>query len=227
MRRLAIYYAPPAEAPLTREAARWLGRDAFTGLTLEPSALNGFTRSEWQAIVADPQLYGFHATLKPPFRILEGVSDDQLRERLRCFAASRRQFDAPLILGALSRFLALVLAQPSAEFESLAADCVRAFDEFRAPPTAEELARRRRGRMNPAQLAYIDRWGYPYVMEEWRFHMTLTSSLGPETFSAAWSHLAQTFEPFCREPLRIDSICLFEQPEMDAPFRVLERFDFA
>ena len=225
MKRFAIYYASSRDVSLTREAARWLGRDPFTGAVLEPS-INGFGRSTWEGIVADPSMYGFHATLKPPFRLAVGAREGDLRERLRTFAASRRPFEARLALGSLAHFVALVLSEPSPEFGSLAADCVREFDAFRAPASADELARRRRGRHNPAHLAYIDRWGYPYVMEEWRFHMTLTSNLPPETFPAVRDHLATLFEPLCHPPLVVDSVCLFQQPEPGAPFLAVERYPF-
>jgi hypothetical protein len=89
------------------------------------------------------------------------------------------------------------------------------------------MARRRRHRLTPQQDALLERWGYPYVMEAWRFHMTLTSSLGPVARQPIYSHLTQLFEPYCRDPMRVDSICLFEQPGEDEPFDVLERYPFS
>jgi len=227
MRRFAIYYAPNESASLTRAAAAWLGRDAFTGAVLQAPETNGISREQWDAVVSDPRAYGFHATLKPPFRLADGATEQDLRARLRRFAAARRPFTTYLELGSLARFIALVLAQPCSEFAALAADCVQEFDDFRASPTAEELARRRNGRLNNAQLAYLTKWGYPYVMEEWRFHMTLTASLGQETFQAAHSYLFRLFEPLCREPLCVDSVCLFAQEAAGAPFVVRDRFAFA
>jgi putative phosphonate metabolism protein len=227
VKRYAIYYAPAESAPLTRAAAAWLGRDAFTGEALQPPDTDGISREQWAGIVIDPRVYGFHATLKPPFRLAEGTTEQALRERLRRFAAARRPFAAKLQLGSLARFLALVLSRPCPEFVALAADCVREFDDFRAQPSEEELARRHSARLNEAQLTYLRHWGYPYVMEEWRFHMTLSASLGPETFQTTQAHLAGMFGPLCRQPLRVDSICLFEQESQGAPFLARERFGFA
>jgi putative phosphonate metabolism protein len=226
MKRFAIYYAPPEDAPLTRAASAWLGRDACTGAALIAPETNGLSRTQWEAVIADPRIYGFHATLKPPFQLAEGTSEMDLRERLHTFAASRARFEASVELGSISRFIALVLADPCSDFVSLAASCVREFDNFRAAPSPEELARRRHARLNQRQLTYLEKWGYPYVMDEWRFHMTLTASLGPETFHAAWSHLVQLFQPFCRDPLLVDSICLFEQEAQGAPFVVRARCYF-
>ena len=36
--RYAIYFTPPKESPLTRLAASWLGRDPFSGATVQPPA---------------------------------------------------------------------------------------------------------------------------------------------------------------------------------------------
>lgn len=227
MKRFAIYYTPPADAAVTRAAAAWLGRDAFTGDALGAPPLDELGPSRWEEITADPRVYGFHATLKPPFRLSDGSSEDDLREQLRKFAASRQPFEARLGLGSISRFLALVLEWPCPEFVSLAADCVREFDSFRAAPSAQELERRRKPHLNPAQLAYVTQWGYPYVMEEWRFHMSLTCSLDPDASTKARKLLATTVAPCCREPFLVDSICLFEQPAAGAPFIVRERFRFA
>jgi hypothetical protein len=146
-------------------------------------------------------------------------------EDIREFAASRHAFDAPpLQVGALSRFLALTLSEPCPAFVELAEACVREFDGFRRPPGEQELARRRKAQLSPAQLAHLARWGYPYVMEEWRFHMTLTGSLEAAVFSELRPRLEDLFAPHCREPLRVDSICLFEQPDEGEPFRAIERF---
>jgi putative phosphonate metabolism protein len=227
MKRYAVYYAPAEGAALTCAASAWLGRSVFRGTALAQPGTDGLSREQWNSITADPRVYGFHATLKPPFRLAEGRHAEELRERLRKFAACRRPFEISLQLGSIGGFLALVPAHASPEFVQLAADCVREFDEFRAAPHPDELARRRQARLNDAQLAYLTRWGYPYVMEEWRFHMTLTASLEPPLFEQARRHLAAVFEPICREPLRIDSICLFEQAEPGAPFQAEARYDFS
>ena len=227
MRRYGVYYAPAEGAPLTRAASAWLGRSVFTGAALAPPKTEGLSREQWESITADPCVYGFHATLKPPFHLAEGHDAEELREGLRKFAACRRPFDVSLQLGSIGGFLALVLAHPSPQFAQLAADCVRDFDRFRAAPNPDELARRRRGRLNEAQLAYLMQWGYPYVMEEWRFHMTLTASLDAPILEMAGRQLSAIFEPICREPLRVDSVCLFEQPEPGAPFLADARYHFS
>ena len=228
MKRFAIYFAPPEDSPLSRLATAWLGRDAFDPFShsAPDPPRNGFSREVWRAATSDPRLYGFHATLKPPFAPL--VSDAQIIERTEEFAATHQSFLAPPPqVASLSSFVALTLSAPCPALDSLAADCVRDFDSFRAPPSEAELTRRRRSRLTPKQLDYLVRWGYPYVFDEWRFHMTLSSSLEPTLFPIFTAHLQSLFAPHCQAPIAVDSICLFEQPEAGEPFHVRERFRLA
>ena len=51
---------------------------------------------------------------------------------------------------------------------------------FARPPGAAELERRRKAGLSAAQEKMLLRWGYPYVLDEFRFHLTLTGRLQPE-----------------------------------------------
>ena len=230
MKRFAIYFTPPEDSPLSRLATAWLGRDAFkiSGPPAPEPSRNGFSREIWRAATSDPRLYGFHATLKPPFSLTAAFREPELLERVQVFAKAQKAFAAPALkVSSLSSFLALTLSEPSPALEALAEACVREFDEFRAPPLEEEVARRRHSKLSPKHLEYLRKWGYPYVMEEWRFHMTLTSSLEPGTFEDLGAHLKDLFSSHCRDPLLVDSLCVFEQSDAGAPFHVVERFPFS
>ena len=75
-------------------------------------------------------------------------------------------------------FVAIVPATPSPGLDELAADCVTGFERFRLPMTAQERSRRLAAGLSQHQTANLERWGYPYVFEEFRFHMTLTDASG-------------------------------------------------
>jgi putative phosphonate metabolism protein len=225
-KRYALYYAPPEDEPLTRLAASWLGRDVFDAAYQPPEPpRNGFTYETWLSATSSPRLYGFHATLKPPFRLAPGSTEVDLLEKVRAFAQRRKRFTAPaLVVSSLSSFLALTLSEPSLAFEALAAECVQEFDQFRAQPPEEELAQRRRRLVKTRHLDYLEKWGYPYVMDEWRFHMTLTSSLAPPLFESIGTHLRHLFAPHSGTAFVVDSICVFVQPDVGQPFHAAERF---
>lgn len=222
--RYGIYFCPSSSTALYTQGSRWLGRDAATGAMLDP-ALPGHIRDEdWLRVTDSPRRYGFHATLKPPFRLADNATFDDLRAALCDFAQGHDSFYAPpLTVGLLGRFLALILSAPSKELSSLAAECVRRFDRFRSPATEEETTQRLRGSLSPSERAHVLQWGYPYVFDAWRFHMSLTSSMHTKSISRFESYLRSRFAPVCEHPLLIDSVCIFHEPYPGASFHLLER----
>jgi putative phosphonate metabolism protein len=226
--RIAIYYAPAASSALWRHGVEWLGRDPESGQEFAAPALDGIGEQEWREIVRFPRGYGFHATLKPPFTPRPDVSPAEAIAAARRFAERRARFPLPpLRVSRLGGFVALTTVEPCEHLHMLADDCVREFDSLRQPATAEELASRRQGISNPRQLELIGRWGYPYVFEEWKFHMTLTSNLGGGGRADVVARMLQDwFAPALAMPLEVDSVCVFVQAGREAPFRLIERIPF-
>lgn len=223
--RYAIYWAPPADSALSLLGAAWLGRDAATDRPLAQPAIDGFAADRLAAITAEPRRYGLHATLKPPFRLAEGRSAAELGQALARFARQRPPVSIPALrLKRIGGFLALAPFSRAAGLDALAAAAVEAFDGFRAPPDAAELARRFGARLSPAQQANVARWGYPYVMEEFRFHVTLTGRVEDAVAERLAPHLAALFAPTLVAPLEITEIALFVEPAAGAPFRLAQRF---
>lgn len=226
--RYAIYFAPPADSALARFGVAWLGRDSETGSTPELPRFVGFSRTRQQEITATARHYGFHATLKPPFSLAPGKTVDQLDTALSAFAKQRTPIDGlGLKVGGLDGFLALVLTEESSAVLNLAADCVRAFDAFRNPPSPEELARRRQAPLSELEDALLRRWGYPYVMEAFRFHMTLTCRLTEPEYGLLETSLRTLFGPIATRTFGIDGLSLFHQEVQESPFRLLRRYAFA
>lgn len=220
--RYAIYFAPTPRSALGRFGQAWLG--ACTA-DAKPPRPPGISAARMDAIIAEPRVYGFHATLKPPFALVEGRDEADLDHALTTFAATRVSVRAPeLRLTQLDGFWALTLAQPSEAVDRLAADCIVRFDPFRKPPSDDELKRRRRAGLSQSQEALLLRWGYPYVFDEFRFHMTLTARLAGVEAALLGQRLAPLVEPLCRRPLRVDAVALFHQPAAGARFRLIRRY---
>ena len=210
-RRYAIYFTP--EGALADRGAAWLGWDAAAGEAREPPCLPGLPRPAGE-ITARPQKYGFHATLKPPFRLAAGRSEAELDRALAAFAAGRPAVVLDgLEVARLGRFLALRPAGDAAGLSALAAAVVEGLDRFRAPPADEEIARRRAARLTRRQEALLTRWGYPYVMEEFRFHMTLTGPLAPNELAQTETVLARHFAPVLPAPFVVDGVTLLGEDE--------------
>lgn len=223
--RLAVYFAPAPETALAAFGRTWLGRDAERGVPVAQPCLPGIDADRLASITQEPRHYGFHATLKAPFVLAGGATRDEARAATAAVARAWAPFDAtPLGLRAFAGFLALMPAPPSPVLDALAADCVRHLDPLRAPLTEADRVRRPLAMMTERQRMHLEKWGYPWVMDDFRFHLTLTTRLEPGERQDVEAALAPLVAPFAAGPLRIDAICLFEQPSRDAPFVLLERY---
>lgn len=224
--RYALYFAPPAQSPLWRFGSAVLGYDAEAGAPAAALPLRRFDAARWSDITAEPRRYGFHATLKAPFRLAPGRREEELTAVCARFAENRAGFACPgVTLASIGRFLALRLAAPSAALDRLAATTVAALDDFRAPMTEAEREKRLRAPLTPRQRDYLDRWGYPYVLDDFRFHMTLTGPLEDDERTLAEAELAEHFAASGADgPLIVREIALYRQDA--GPFRLLARFPF-
>ena len=223
--RFALYAAPATDHPMHDIAARWLGRDPETGAEYPAMPAAGLDAGRSAALTAAPRKYGFHGTLKPPFALAGGCDEEQLIMALEHFAAARRPLRVALKPAALGSFLALRPEKPSPELDALAADCIRNFDRFRAPASEQELARRRAAGLSERQEQYLRDWGYPYVLDEFRMHFTLTGRIGDAAErQAVLAHLTALTAPALGKEFVLEEICLFVQSEPAANFRIAGRY---
>jgi len=219
--RAAIYWAPELDDPLHVAGSAWLGRDAETAATLPQPPLDGVGE-----MTADPRGYELHATLKPPFR-LAGRYQDFIADATE-WAAAKMPFDLPpLSVQDLKGFLALRESLACPPLHALADSAVAALDHHRAPPTEAELERRRKAMLSPAHEALLARWGYPYVMEHWQFHVTLTRRLSPIEAGRIRPAAEAHFAGIADRPRKIGAVCIFTQAAPDQPFLIAERLSFS
>lgn len=205
--RYAVYILPPERHPLMRAGRQWLRPD--------------------RTHTAEPRRYGFHATLKAPMRLAAGCHPEAFLAAVAALAQRHAAFEMPrLQVAPLGRFLAL---QPEGALEAghplcrLAADAVLALDPWRAPPTLAEVARRRPEALSERQRALLDRHGYPYVLDEWRFHMTLSDAVAPDTLEALSREACAHFESALSQPLRCEDLAVCVQASPDEAFVLWQR----
>ncbi|MDE2429482.1 MAG: DUF1045 domain-containing protein, partial [Burkholderiales bacterium] len=106
---------------------------------------------------------------------------------------------------------------------ALALQCVSHFDHFRAPPSEQEIQRRRQHPLSERQLGLLQKWGYPYTDEEFRFHLTLSDAIDDHRIADAFYRAAvQYFD--IPEVMRISEIALFFEATAGADFRLLRRY---
>ena len=224
--RYAIYYAPEPGSQLDRFGTQCLGYDAHSGEELPFPADLTESLPDWREVSGEPRKYGFHATLKAPFFLASGTTEAALIEACEGFARTPRPI--PLIrpvVDSIGGFIAVVPTEPVAELTRLAADCVRDFDAYRAPLSDADRARRQPAALTPRQRDYLDRWGYPYVMDDFRFHLTLTGRIAAERREPVLALLRASFLAIGIETLKIDRIALFHQRDAGSRFRVLDSWE--
>jgi hypothetical protein len=225
--RVAIYYAPLPDdpltplssSPLTPLSSSWLGRDPITNAPVPQPSLDGIFE-----ITAEPRLYGFHATLKPPMQLAAGTDWRGFVAAVRTMVADIAPFALPpLVVADLQGFLALREATPCQPLQALSDACVERVDAFRAATSDAELARRRRAKLSAEQDAMLVRWGYPYVFGSWFFHMTLTRRLSHAEKAVVLPVAEAWFAPAISASRRVEDICLFTQATPGAAFTLAER----
>ncbi len=219
--RYAIYFTPPRDHPLSLAATRWLGRDAFDGSVTAPEPAGDLSPGEIAFHTASARRYGFHATLKAPFVLAETETEATLDAALAGYAVQIRPVTIErLMLAQLDGFFALVPAGENPQLHDFAGDVVRTFDRFRAPLSDADMARRNPDALSAAEFTNLARWGYPYVFDAFRFHMTLTGRASGADARRLRAALEERFDPLIGQPVAIDGLALFVEPEPGAPFVV-------
>jgi hypothetical protein len=221
MKRLAVYYAPRLGA-LADRAAAWLGWDPALGRPCPQPDLPGIPYPA--VLTAEARRYGFHGTIRAPFRLAEGVTEDAARDAVAGLAARLAPVASDgLRLENLQGFLALTPSGCEAAILDLGAAVVEGTNALRAPLTPAERARRRPESLTPRQRGLLDLWGYPYVMDEFRFHLTLTDRLPEGEVAGVAAALAAHFAPVLPRPFVIEDLCLFGE-DGEGRFHLLDRY---
>lgn len=225
--RYAIYFAPRENSPWWLAGSRWLGRCAARGEPLPQIPVPGLSAPRLQALTKAPRRYGWHGTLKAPFALAPGIGEDRLRDGLRELCRAFQPFTMPrLQVAQLDDFLALVPEGGSHAIDTVAGACVMRLHALAAPLTPEALARRRAAGLTPEEDALMLRWGYPFVLQRFRFHLSLTGLLrdaAPAEVEALKEAARRRFDPL--PPCRFDTLSLFAEPRPGADFRLLAQME--
>ena len=215
--RFAIYYAPSATSDLWERAATWLGRDCSDG-DLFDGPVAGIDRDRLLNLTQSANRYGFHATLKAPMVLVEGASEADLRSAITTFASEHQPIDlGKPQLASLDGFLALLVDANDA-LQDFAAHVVERFDVFRAPMSSKDRAARVSRNLSERQVELLDAYGYPYVFDEFRFHMTLSDRLAQDDAAEVAQAATTWFAPVLDAPLILDRIALDHEPDAGKPF---------
>lgn len=202
--RYAIYYTP--QGSLADTGAAWLGWDLAKGQAAAHPRIAGL---DIAALTQTPRKYGLHGTIKPPFGLANGTTPEQLKATVEtlCDGLAPVAMEG-LQVADLAGFIALKPIGDQIALARLAAQVVMDLDHFRAAPSTTELARRRQAPLTPAQEQHLIDWGYPYVMDAFRFHITLT---GRTESAACLAPITSHFTPHLPAPFYVDSLTIAGQ----------------
>ncbi|WP_109480883.1 DUF1045 domain-containing protein [Paraburkholderia sp. C35] len=224
--RFAIYYAPARASDWWGAGSTWLARDAESDEPLNPHEAPALSQP-LAKLTTSPRRYGWHGTLVAPFHLAEHVTVADLLDTAERWAHTQLPFELPVEAATLGDFVALRPATPMGDdqMRALAADALRTFTPLRIAPSAADIAKRMESPLTERQRELLVEWGYPYVLDEFRFHMTLSSSLAHAADRAAivewWHREAQRLGP-----LSIDGAAIFVEPAPGEPFRLWQRLAF-
>lgn len=216
--RYTIYWTPEPGSGFASFGVRWFGPAGETF---------GLTASLVTSAVKSPAHYRLHATLKAPFRLREGVRARDLQDALESFCALRRgPTGGALTLAIFQNYLGLVLSARTTDIDWLAAECVTHFDSFRAPLNGPDRDRRAEASFSPAEQAFFEGFGYPYVLSAFRFHISLAGPLPAAQLNQISAALAPQLIPLMAAPFRIGSLSLLDEPHGGGIFEPVSRHPF-
>jgi hypothetical protein len=220
--RYAIYFIPSADSPTYQRVSAWLGYSILQEQTLSQRELPADLH-EFRGFTRHAALYGCHATLKPPFRLRAGLKEKHLLKIFKHFCRICRPIRCSgLRVDSIGRFLALTQSKNSKKLDELATDCVQTFDLFRDEISEAGFNKRQPEKLSPNQLKMLQQWGYPFVLDEFRFHITLSDPLPESSLSACKKALNNFLLPTFSDSFVIDSLSLCHQAHAGEPFRVLK-----
>lgn len=155
--------------------------------------------------------------------LLPGQDTASVLSWLQLIAGEFSSFTLPVLrVGMLGDFLALRPEHESQALQDVAAACVKRLQHLALPLSESELERRRRVSLTSEQDQLLQQWGYPWVLEHFRFHFSLTGPLGsvaPALREAFYDAAVRHFEslPACR----FDRLSLFVEPQRGADFQLV------
>ena len=214
--RFAIYVVP--DGVWGDFGAQWLGWDVRTGREVACRYL------DLASYTKRPRKYGFHGTIKAPFRLADGCLESELTEAAEVLARGFSPFAlSSLQLSQIGPFFALTAPNENAKMRALSDKLVSELDLFRAPISDAELQRRRQSRLSARQDASLQKWGYPHVFEDFKFHLTLTGPI--KQAEDVRGDIQAALGPMLEAPLTVQDVCVVGETA-EGRFHLVKRCPF-
>ncbi len=221
--RYAVYFVPSQASEFYRLGVNLLGRSVFPGDKIQVKKFSSLPGKYWESLSASPRFYGFHATIKAPFE-LNGTREE-LWAALAALAARTSAFKLPKFKISFvdGKFLALTLKNPCPELAALEKNCLSSLSRLTVPLNQEDI--NRRGELSPHLIDNLKKWGYHLVLDDFKFHMTLTGPVHAKSTAAILVRLlAGYFKSILAQENIFDALTLLYQEDREKPFKALDVF---
>lgn len=214
--RYAVYFVPADNSGLGVFGARLFGR--WPDASIERNTLDIDDREARTSRVAR---YGFHATLKAPFELAAGCSEQGLADAIAELATRMRPVRfGPMTVhadasGVFLSHAADVDARTIEAIQTIAERCVVDLEPWRAPLSEAAHARRKPAQLNARERELLETYGYPWVLEAFQFHITLGDCFGDVRDQAWVDALGEQFRTLVTAPPVFDRIALCRELASD------------
>ncbi|NCX92047.1 MAG: DUF1045 domain-containing protein [Rhodobacteraceae bacterium] len=222
-KRYAVYYTPQDDL-FYNLGSSWLGWDTILGQPVSQPEVNNDINIE--KITETPRKYGLHATIKAPFRLADGLSASELARQLRTLCLSLKPIEFSLEVSELNGFFAFTPTVKNTELRKLHSKVVRELDYFRAQPTKEEIIKRRENQLTSEQDQNLIKWGYPYIFEDFYFHITLTGKIPEDFRNKVKDEIENFFQPVLQQKINLSELALVGEAK-DGNFYVIRQMPLA
>ncbi len=232
--RFAIYYAPPKGSVLEEFGKYWFGWDPLVAKFINNKQrinyLNRFGIKNLKSIdnnILMAKKYGFHGTLIPPFKLNNNYNRKKLFKKIEVVAKKYKKFNFyKFKLKKIDNFYAFVQSKKNNNINKLSNRLVRELFKFRSPLTKKEIDRRNPSKLSKLQLSILYKWGYPYLMSQFNFHMTLASEVSGNKLYFELKKIEKNKEIILNETNDFDKIYIFGENQKGM-FENLENFSLS
>ena len=232
--RYAIYYAPPKESSLEEFGRYWFGWDPLNAKLINNKQrinyLNRFGIKNLKNIdknVLIAKKYGFHGTLIPPFKLNKNYSTNKLFKKTDEIAKKFKKFKFyKFKLKKINNFYAFVQNKKNSNINKISNRLVKELFKFRSPLTKKEIDKRNPSKLSKLQLNILHKWGYPYLMSEFKFHMTIASEVTGNKLYFELKKIEKNKKIILNEINNFDKIYIFGENQKGM-FENLENFSLS
>ncbi len=225
-KRYAIYYAPIENPELDLFGKCWLGWDPYKGEETTKSDLSKLPSfKKFSGLVLTPKQYGFHGTIKAPFRLKNKYTYSDLENKVREISKQIQSFHLDkLVIKKLGNFIALTPSK-NLKVNDVSNKFVEGLDFLRDDLSEDEIKKRHPHKLSFNQKKMLFKWGYPYVFNEFKFHLTLTGKLRIEEIDNVYKYLQTILKSVNLRKIHFKSICIFGQ-KTDEKFYFIKKINF-